>query len=330
MADDNQPAISEMSDTLTRRFRSQLTVAMDAVLRKAVMDIMSIFETSVSDYQKEMSLKDERLVQLVRKMEKTELQLTKLQSQRASAQKAADAAVQTSYVAIVNPKPLSAHDPPSPLNGRSPRVEVRRLSVDQCPRIKSEVVEPDQQPPQSAAQETSNAEPSNVKTKKKQKRLKQTAIDRGTRVIFLSDVKDGYQMHCQEPTEKPEEQTPIETDATPALSAARFVLKKQVTGVESRRLKKACRKCLKMFPYPDELKRHTQTCDPKASVPRKSDRIRRLRSSTGPKELRNFFSCQHCMKKYSYPRALLRHTQKHEQEDSVSHSWTEPIEDDLP
>ncbi|KAM8848511.1 uncharacterized protein ACB058_012182 isoform 2-T3 [Synchiropus picturatus] len=160
-----------MSDTLTRRFRSQLTVAMDAVLRKAVMDIMSIFEGSVCEYQKELLLKEDRLVRLTRKLARAELQLTRLESQNASVVKErtstpqtqngcerSDAAVQTSTIAFVNSKQLldssNSEATQASLNSQdemTPCVQVQKSSVQQSsiPKTEPEEVALDQQPSMS-------------------------------------------------------------------------------------------------------------------------------------------------------------------------------------
>ncbi|XP_008276528.1 zinc finger protein 84-like [Stegastes partitus] len=68
-----------MSDYLTRGFRAQLTTTMDAVLRKAVFEVMTIFENTLYDHQMEMAQKGEEIAQLKIKLQTAELRLKDLE-----------------------------------------------------------------------------------------------------------------------------------------------------------------------------------------------------------------------------------------------------------
>lgn len=70
---------SNMSDYLTRAFRAQLTTTMDAVLRKAVFEVMTIFENTLYDHQMEMAQKGEEVAQLKIKLQTAELRLKDLE-----------------------------------------------------------------------------------------------------------------------------------------------------------------------------------------------------------------------------------------------------------
>lgn len=64
-----------MSDSLIRGFSAQLTISMDAVLRRAVFEIMNIFENTVYDYKMEIAHKGEEVAQLKIKLQAAELRL---------------------------------------------------------------------------------------------------------------------------------------------------------------------------------------------------------------------------------------------------------------
>lgn len=66
---------SKMSDYLKRAFRAQLTTTMDSLLRRAVFEIMTIFENSIHDHQMELAHKGEEVVQLKIKLQTAELKL---------------------------------------------------------------------------------------------------------------------------------------------------------------------------------------------------------------------------------------------------------------
>ncbi|XP_039669111.1 zinc finger protein 62-like [Perca fluviatilis] len=64
-----------MSEYLMRGFRAQVTTSMDSVLRRAVFEIMMIFENSVHDHQKELAQKGEEIAHLKIKLQRAELKL---------------------------------------------------------------------------------------------------------------------------------------------------------------------------------------------------------------------------------------------------------------
>ncbi|XP_039975140.1 zinc finger protein 540-like isoform X2 [Xiphias gladius] len=67
-----------MTDYLTSGFRTQLTAAMDSVLRRAVFEIMRIFETSLHDHQMELVQKGEEVAHLRIKLQTAELKRREL------------------------------------------------------------------------------------------------------------------------------------------------------------------------------------------------------------------------------------------------------------
>lgn len=64
-----------MTDFLTRGFRAQLTTAMDSVLKKALVDIMAIFEISLHDHQMVIVQKGEEIAHLKIRLQTAELKL---------------------------------------------------------------------------------------------------------------------------------------------------------------------------------------------------------------------------------------------------------------
>ncbi|TNN77695.1 Zinc finger protein 454 [Liparis tanakae] len=68
-----------MSDLLMRAFRAQLTTSMDSVLRRAMFEIMVIFERSLHDHQMELAQKGEEVAQLKIKLQGVEVRLTEIQ-----------------------------------------------------------------------------------------------------------------------------------------------------------------------------------------------------------------------------------------------------------
>ncbi|KAK5864793.1 hypothetical protein PBY51_016006 [Eleginops maclovinus] len=67
-----------MSD-LIRGFRDQLTTSMDSVLRRAVFEIMMIFENSLHEHQMELVHKGEEVAQLKMKLQRAEVRLTEIE-----------------------------------------------------------------------------------------------------------------------------------------------------------------------------------------------------------------------------------------------------------
>ncbi|GAA6225375.1 zinc finger protein 761-like [Lates japonicus] len=64
-----------MTNYVTRGFRAQLTTAMDSVLRKAVIEIMQIFENSLHEHQMELAQKGEEVAHLKIKLQAAEIKL---------------------------------------------------------------------------------------------------------------------------------------------------------------------------------------------------------------------------------------------------------------
>ncbi|XP_068443779.1 zinc finger protein 260-like [Clinocottus analis] len=68
-----------MSDFLMRAFRAQLTTCMDSALRRAVFEIMMIFESSLHDHQMELAQKGEEVAQLKIKLQGAEVKLSEIE-----------------------------------------------------------------------------------------------------------------------------------------------------------------------------------------------------------------------------------------------------------
>ncbi|KAM6952338.1 uncharacterized protein PEZ65_011451 [Lycodopsis pacificus] len=68
-----------MSDFLTRAFRAQLTTSMDSVLRRAVFEVMMLFENSLRDHQMELGQKGQEVAQLKIKLQRAEVKLSEIE-----------------------------------------------------------------------------------------------------------------------------------------------------------------------------------------------------------------------------------------------------------
>nr|XP_020501505.1 zinc finger protein 260-like [Labrus bergylta] len=64
-----------MSDYLMKEFRALLSTTMESVLRRAMFEIMKIFENSIHDHQLELAQKGEEIVQLKVKLQRAEIKL---------------------------------------------------------------------------------------------------------------------------------------------------------------------------------------------------------------------------------------------------------------
>nr|XP_012773165.2 zinc finger protein 252 isoform X3 [Maylandia zebra] len=71
-----------MSDILTRGFKAQLTTAMESISRRAVFEIMKIFENTLYDNQMELAQKGQEVTQLKIKLQTAELKLKELEDAR--------------------------------------------------------------------------------------------------------------------------------------------------------------------------------------------------------------------------------------------------------
>nr|XP_057919510.1 uncharacterized protein LOC131110424 [Doryrhamphus excisus] len=67
-----KPASPEMADHLSRRFRAQITAAMDAILRSAALGLAEIFDRCVHDYCMQLAEKGEAIARLEMKLRNTE------------------------------------------------------------------------------------------------------------------------------------------------------------------------------------------------------------------------------------------------------------------
>ncbi|XP_029367661.1 uncharacterized protein LOC115049526 [Echeneis naucrates] len=77
--DSCKPASSNMTDLLTRGFRAQLTTTMDSVLKKALNEIMQIFDDSLHDHQMALQEKGEEVAHLKTKLHRAEIKLRDLE-----------------------------------------------------------------------------------------------------------------------------------------------------------------------------------------------------------------------------------------------------------
>lgn len=68
-----------MSDYLMRAFRAQLTTSMDSLLRKAVFEIMMMFENSLRDHQMELAQRGEEVAHLKIKLQRAEVKLSEVE-----------------------------------------------------------------------------------------------------------------------------------------------------------------------------------------------------------------------------------------------------------
>ncbi|XP_073342396.1 uncharacterized protein [Pagrus major] len=68
-----------MSDRLTSAFSAQLTTTMDSTLRRAMYEIMKIFETSLQDHQMELVQRGEEIAKLKIKLQRAEIKLRERQ-----------------------------------------------------------------------------------------------------------------------------------------------------------------------------------------------------------------------------------------------------------
>lgn len=71
-----------MSDILSRGFKAQLTTAMESISRRAVYEIMKIFENTLYDNHMELAQKGQEVVQLKIKLQTAELKLKELEDAR--------------------------------------------------------------------------------------------------------------------------------------------------------------------------------------------------------------------------------------------------------
>ncbi|XP_059202715.1 macrophage migration inhibitory factor isoform X1 [Centropristis striata] len=153
-----------MSDYLTREFRAQLTTSMDSVLRRAVFEIMMIFDNSLHDHQMELKQKGEEIAQLIIKLQSAEIKLKEIErgvdggvemnkTQMTEIQtEPVNAAQQTSDVPEIDFEvpddwcaPMGCETSTKQDVTVCPTIRLRKLSIPLCPIpvIKQEVVDRD-------------------------------------------------------------------------------------------------------------------------------------------------------------------------------------------
>ncbi|KAL7394807.1 hypothetical protein ABVT39_004596 [Epinephelus coioides] len=150
-----------MSDHLTRGFRAQLTTSMDSILRRAVFEIMMIFENTLHDHKMEMAQKGQEIAQLKIKLQAAEIKLTECEHGGGTEAKMdktqvietqrepVDAPGQTPDVPEIDFEvpddwcaPLGCETTNKPESNQCPSVRLRKLSIPlwPIPDVKKEVV----------------------------------------------------------------------------------------------------------------------------------------------------------------------------------------------
>ncbi|XP_054453780.1 oocyte zinc finger protein XlCOF22-like [Anoplopoma fimbria] len=149
-----------MSDLLLKTFRAQLTTSMDSVLRRAVLEIMMIFENSLHDHQMELVQKGEEVAQLKVKLQRAEVKLSEIEhggdrgteTKKRESEDVPSGPEQTSDVPEIDftvpddwCAPLGCETQTKQEEGFCPSVRLRPLSIPlwPIPIIKQEVVNHD-------------------------------------------------------------------------------------------------------------------------------------------------------------------------------------------
>ncbi|KAM7000000.1 uncharacterized protein LKV04_004971 [Tautogolabrus adspersus] len=140
-----------MSDYLMKEFRALLSTTMESVLRRAMFEIMKIFENSIHDHQLELAQKGEEIVQLKVKLQKAEIKLrdngcagderaemniSQTSETRIKPEDFLNASAQTSAVSEIDFEvpddwcaPLGCETVTKPEEGGCPSVRLRQLSI---------------------------------------------------------------------------------------------------------------------------------------------------------------------------------------------------------
>lgn len=212
-----------MSDILSRGFRAQLTTAMDSISRRAVFEIMKIFENTLYDNQMELLQKGEEVAQLKIKLQRAELKLKDLEEgtgRQVETNKAQTNPLQTDLeVAMETPgqtseipeidfevpddwcAPLGCEMVTRPDEGVCPSVRLRPLSIPlwHIPVPKNEVLHPDIDQRKKGARRSSRIANLNERTKpSKDKKLPardqsvQCQPLRNNVKLLLHDIKEEY------------------------------------------------------------------------------------------------------------------------------------------
>ncbi|KAM9356698.1 uncharacterized protein ABDE67_004281 [Symphorus nematophorus] len=138
--------------------RAQLTTTVDSVLRRAMLEIMQIFENCLHDHQAELVQKGEAITQLKIKLQRTEIKLRetvecggdseaeKNKTHMSEIQtELEDASGQTAEIDFEVPDdwcaPLGCKTVPKQEDGECPSIRLRSLYIPlwQCPVMKQEV-----------------------------------------------------------------------------------------------------------------------------------------------------------------------------------------------
>ncbi|XP_042349196.1 zinc finger protein 540-like isoform X2 [Plectropomus leopardus] len=270
-----------MSDYLMRGFRAQLTTSMDSILRRAVFEIMMIFENSLHDHKLEMAQKGHEIAQLKIKLQRAELKLT--ESEQRGDQEAEmieilmnetqkeplDAPGQPSDVPEIDFEvpddwcaPLGCETVTKPQNSACPSVRLRQLSIPLWPiPVKQEVVNCESN--QQAKDLGKSSRGSSLKKKHKQTKDKTLPVDsQGTHRMrmrndmkkLLQDIKQGYadltgatglRRKGKKSTGKEQENTTKLKRDEQKLEAAESTEKETVTDDDEK--KYSCKFCNKVF-----------------------------------------------------------------------------------
>lgn len=199
---------SKMTDYRTRDFRAQ--VAMDSVLRTAMIEIAKIFENTLHDHQMELAQKGEEILQLKMKLQKTELKLKESQNDCHTRVEKDQIQVVETQREPENASRQTSHDPEvdfevpddwcAPLgyenltkqnDGVCPSVRLRRLSIPlwHVPIIKKEVVNHDIESHQPTKAGRKSKRGSSLKESDKPTQDKITPTTTARRSLVRNDMK---------------------------------------------------------------------------------------------------------------------------------------------
>ncbi|KAG7517725.1 zinc finger 62-like [Solea senegalensis] len=269
-----------MSDLLTSGFRAQLTLNMEATLKKAVCDIMRIFEDSLHDHQLALVQKGEEVAHLKVKLQTAELKLRdwdcKL-TQEAEESKTHISETQREPGVDMNPSGQTTDVPEidyevpddwcAPMANETtipkqedivcPSIRLRRLliPVHRIPIIKEEVISHDIDQQTKGVRKSTRCSTLN-KSQQTQDTilLKCVSGGRGNINDLLLDIRE------ENATSKSTEETVENNGEMYSCKLCGKVFDKGIGLTMHTRSHMSCRGCRKMFPLPNSLEYHKQNC----------------------------------------------------------------------
>ncbi|XP_051274887.1 zinc finger protein 62 homolog isoform X1 [Dicentrarchus labrax] len=221
-----------MSDRLIKEFQTQLTTAMDSVLRMSLFEIMKIFENSLHEHQIELLQKGEEITQLKIKLQRAEtkqrgregggdrgakMNKTQMSESQKEPEDVLNTSGQTSEVPEIDFEvpddwcaPLGCETVTKPEDNVCPSVRLRSLYIPlwHVPVIKQEVVNSDIDSHQPTRGGRRSKRGSSLKESHRHTQNKGSPMcDKGTRrppvrndmKILLQDIKH----ECTDPTNEP-------------------------------------------------------------------------------------------------------------------------------